>query len=286
MLESEIETTPENVAVTAMTKLPNEIYQQTLLEVIKDKCEFADSDNKIVIEAGSGKGDNYIGVLYRVIVSNDEDEFNVIAKLPPANFARREQFFARPCFLRESQFYDELYPMFKKFQEDKGIVVNNEGFYEVPECYKSLTDDQNEGLFMEDVKVTKFLMFDRFQNVTFDHVRIVMETLGKYHAISLAMKDQKPELIAPYKDLQDILMQREGDVAMTTWFNMLKVQALDSLKGEENPDIVARATKVIEQDFFQLVKSCIDGKASEPYTVVAHGDCWNNNIMFRYEVSK
>ena len=164
--------------------------------------------------------------------------------------------------------------MFKKFQEEKGIVVNNEGFYEVAECYKSLTDDQNEGLFLEDVRVTKFHMFNRFQDVTFDQVSIVMKTLGKFHAISLAMKDQKPELLKPYKDLQDILMQREGDVAMTTWFDMLKVQAFESLKAEKDQDIVERATKVLNEDFFHLVKSCIDGKASEPYTVVAHGDCW------------
>ncbi|CAO1394910.1 unnamed protein product [Diamesa serratosioi] len=266
-----------------MTELPNEFYQQTLKDIIKEKCNFADSDYKINIEAGSAKGDNYIGVLYRVTVTNEKDEFNVIVKLPPANLARREQFFARPCFLRESQFYDDLYPMFKKFQEDKGIVVKNDGFYEVAECYKSLTDDQNEGLFLEDVKVTNFLMFDRFQDATFAHVSIVMKALGKYHAISLAMKDQNPELIAPYKDLEDILMQREGDIPMTSWFDMLKVQALETLKEEKNPDIVERTKKVIDQDFFHLVKSCIDGKAAEPYSVVAHGDCWNNNIMFRYE---
>ncbi|CAO1379873.1 unnamed protein product [Diamesa tonsa] len=266
-----------------MTELPNELYQQTLLDIIKDKCDFAESDYKINIEAGSAKGDNYIGVLYRATISNDKDDkFNVIVKLPPANFARREQFFARPCFLRESQFYDDLYPMFKKFQEDKGIV-KTDGFYEVPECYKSLTDDQNEGLFLEDVRVTKFHMFDRFQDTTFDHVKTVMKTLGKYHAISLAIKDQQPEFIEPFKGLEDILLQREGDIPMTTWFDMLKVQALESLKEEKNQDIVDRARKVIDQDFFQLMKSCIDGKASEPYSVVAHGDCWNNNIMFRYE---
>lgn len=273
MEESGIETTA-NVAAK-MTELPTELYQQTLLDIIKDKCDFADSDYKINIEAGSAKGDNYIGVLYRATVSNDkDDELNVIVKLPPANFARREQFFARPCFLRESQFYDDLYPMFKKFQEEKGIVVKNDGFYEVPECYKSLTDDQNEGLFLEDVRVTKFHMFDRFQNTTFEHVSIVMKTLAKYHAISLAIKDQKPELLTPYKGLEDILMQREGDIAMTTWFDMLRAQALDSLKEEKDQDIVARAKKVIDQDFFQLVKPCIDGKESEPYSVVAHGDCW------------
>ena len=277
MVESGIEKTSETVAnddKTTMTELPNELYQQTLKDIIKDKCAFADSDYKINIEAGSSKGDNYIGVLYRAIISNDKDEFNVIVKLPPASIARREQFFARPCFLRESKFYDELYPMYKKFQEDKGIVVNNEGFYEVAECYKSLTEDQNEALFMEDVKVTNFFMFDRFQDVTFAHVSTVMKALGKFHAISLAMKDQNPELIAPYKDLQDILMSRDGDIPMTTWFDMLKVQALDTLKTETNQDIVERTKKVIDQDFFHLLNSCIDGKASEPYTVVAHGDCW------------
>ena len=70
MVESGIETTSEidANATTTMIELPNELYQQTLMNIIKDKCDFSDSNYKINIEAGSAKGDNYIGVLYRATV--------------------------------------------------------------------------------------------------------------------------------------------------------------------------------------------------------------------------
>jgi hypothetical protein len=33
-----------------------------------------------------------------------------------------------------------------------------------------------------------------------------------------------------------------------------------------------------------MIGENIDGAAAEPYSVICHGDCWNNNIMYRYEV--
>lgn len=272
-----------------LAELPGDIYRKTLLDIIENNCRTPIGDCKITIDAASSKGDNYIGVVRSVNVKEtDGKEMNVVIKLPPPNAARREQFFARPCFLRESEFYDVVYPIYRKFQEEKGIPVGKDmdGFYQIPVCYKTLTNDNFEGLFLEDLKVTGFEMFDRFKEVTADHVNLVMEVLGRFHAISFAIKDQKPELIESYKGLVDIFLQRnlESREQIVLFFNQLKKQAIDTLNDHENEDLKSRSMKVMNMDFYELLESCIGGALAEPYAVIAHGDCWNNNIMFRYEV--
>lgn len=143
------------------------------------------------IEKGSNAGDNFIGVVFRIVAkrtttqSNKSDnELQIILKIPPQNPARREQFFARTSFVREALVYDEILPLFMNYQQSKGICAA-EGFYEVPECYASIMTEYEEALFFEDLKASGFEMFDRHKSVTFEHVRLVMETLGKFHAISM-----------------------------------------------------------------------------------------------------
>lgn len=100
-------------------ELPTEQSKIVLKEIIEN--ELGTKDYDFTISKGSNVGDNYIGVIYRVLAtrknnnnkSDDADKIYIIIKLPPNNHARREQFFARPCFIREAWIYDEVYIFIK-----------------------------------------------------------------------------------------------------------------------------------------------------------------------------
>lgn len=268
-------------------ELPNQQYQTALNEIIKNNFESPIEDLKVEIAAGSAKGDNYSGILYRISVDDSKGkQLKVIVKIPPTSPARREQFFSRPTFIRESLFYNDIYPMFKQFQEDKGINVKEDGFHQVPVCYKALDEEFSEGIFLEDLRISGFDMFDRFKETTADHVNLVMKTLGKFHAISLAMKERKPELFNPFRDIVDIFFSKDEASldSIRVWYDMPKKQAIEALESLKNPDLINKAKKVLDIDFLELMKTCIFGSLAEPYAVLCHGDCWNNNIMFRNQV--
>lgn len=272
---------------SAINELPGKIYQETLKEMIKKNLNTSYEQCSIAITAGSNKGDNYLGILYRVSIKDTKgNDLNVIIKLPPANAARREQFFARPSFLRESEFYETIYPMFRRFQEEKGINVKDDGFYQVPFCYESLTEDLSEGLFLEDLKASGFEMFDRLKDVTADHVNRLMESLGKFHALSLAIKDQKPESITILKEMKDVLLNRDDTFKeqMKSFLEISRNQVSDIINENANKDLKQKAHEHLDRDTFEIRKECIDGTSVEPYAVLCHGDCWNNNFMYRYEV--
>lgn len=95
-------------------ELPTESSRYHLNEVVES---ILDTDNfNLKLSMGSSIGDNYIGVVYRVVATthrNNGTDLSVIVKLPPQNAARREQFFARPTFIREIWIYDEVIFLFQ-----------------------------------------------------------------------------------------------------------------------------------------------------------------------------
>uniref|UniRef100_T1GYE2 Uncharacterized protein n=1 Tax=Megaselia scalaris TaxID=36166 RepID=T1GYE2_MEGSC len=153
--------------------------KEAFAEIIKHKV--SSHDYSVKIESGSSKGDNYIGVVYRAIVESPKDakdnekrdNFSVIVKVPPQNPIRRKQFFARPCFLREALAYDEILPILKEFQSIRNIKMEDT-FYEYPECYKTLTEDYHEAVFLRDLRMDKFFMLNRFEEITIDYVLLVV----------------------------------------------------------------------------------------------------------------
>ncbi|CRK87815.1 CLUMA_CG001603, isoform A [Clunio marinus] len=271
---------------SGISVLPSEVYRNVLKEIIKKQLKSSADNCEIIIEAASAKGDNYVGILYRAEVTNSSgNKTKIIIKIPPQNAARREQFSAGPIFLREILFYNELYPLFKKFQEDKGIDVNKEGFYQVPECLRTSNDDQHEALYLEDLKESGFDMFDRFKDVTLDHVSRVMESLGKFHAISFAIKDQHPELIEKYKPMKEIFKEFE-EASKGKWdgyFAEVVRKAIETLDDHPNEKLKDHVRNTLNDKFMDIFMDDVDGASAEPYTVICHGDCWNNNIMYRYE---
>lgn len=269
-------------------KLPVESSQELLEQLVRS--ELNSDDVTIALAAGSNKGDNYIGVVFRAQAEcrRTGKKLNVIVKLPPQNEARRNQFFARPSFEREITFYTEIYPMMAELQREKGINLaadeGSEAFSQIPHCYRTCLVEFEEAILMDDLKDLGFEMFDRHQEQKFEHFELMMKTLGRFHALSFALKDQHPERIAPYKDMVELFTTREDDASMEQWFSMLITRTMETLDQESEPEVYEKTKKALDGRFMEMVKELTTGKLAEPYAVICHGDCWNNNMLFKHEV--
>ncbi|KAG5671600.1 hypothetical protein PVAND_001793 [Polypedilum vanderplanki] len=269
-------------------KLPCEVYEKVLQEIIEKELNLLPEDCIKEYAAGSAKGDNYLGIVYRINVKSKKDKnsfLNVIAKLPPQNASRREQFSANFCFLRECQFYDIIVPMYKEFQIEKGINVETDGFHHTAKCYKTFNEEPTEGIFLEDLKPLNFEMFDRLKEVTKDQVFLVMKTLAKLHAISFAIQDQKPDKIKDFTEMIDFFTHQcyKDNSGMKLWFEKLMKQGLDVLRKSKNPDLIKRVENALQNNLELVVRECTNSKEIFPYAAISHGDCWNNNIMYKYD---
>lgn len=258
-----------------ITQLPNETYELALKEIIRNNLGIGDDEEyEIEYSAGSKKGDNYIGIVYRIEVRSKKDEnvkLNLIAKLPPQEQARREQFGTRFAFLRESLFYDQVAKIYEKFQVEKGIDVKTEGFYEFPYCFKSMTDEPNEAFFFEDLKASGFEMYDRLKNLSKEHVLISLKAIAKMHALFFAIKDQQPEQIADLRNIRDIFLERRNEPNMSIWFDSMKTKARASID-QCDDELKEKVDDLFKSEFFDLFAESISAEDAEPYTIVCHGD--------------
>lgn len=59
-------------------------------------------------------------------------------------------------------------------------------FTEYPICYRTITTEPTESLFFEDMNLTEFMMIDK-DELTTEHILLVMKTMAKFHAISFAV---------------------------------------------------------------------------------------------------
>jgi hypothetical protein len=100
------------------------------------------------------------------------------------------------------------------------------------------------------------------------------------------LQDQKPSLIKPYTELVDIFVQRDKDPNLTMWLESMKDRALAVIDSDPDKDLVQRSKDSLKEPGFVEMQHLVKPDNAEPYAVVTHGDCWNNNMMFKNEVIK
>ncbi|XP_053657727.1 uncharacterized oxidoreductase dhs-27-like [Anopheles marshallii] len=237
-------------------------------------------------QSGSGcnVGDGFAGDLVKVSIRETGRELVVLCKLLPENEIRKQQ--GVPLFDRESEAYVQILPLLLKFQREKNLPEGLPRFNNVPRCYyaKTTVDKMESVIIMEDLRLQAFRMWDKANPVDFEHARLLMITLGRLHALSFAMKDQRPDEFAQCREFTDPMTTMLALDPKNTFEKMTSSmcrRAIDTL--EKHDTFRRRKLEQIQDRIVQEITACVDGKAAEPYAIIGHGDCWSNNMMFQYQ---
>lgn len=225
---------------------------------------------------------DWISINYKVVISGKINKkifkklLNV--KVPSNNKEIREnsiKFFQREIFV-----FNKIFPAFTKFQNDSGIT--EEGFFAFPKCYLAKFDEENEEIFIitKDVRSEGFTNINTFTPNDLQHARCFLEELGRFHAVSLMMKEKQPEMFNEFKDLNDSIGELEQE-QMKALSDKNCSRALEQLHANEE-DAIYRL-KQLSENIFGEIKKCTNRGLAEPYTVINHGDCSADNILFRYK---
>ncbi|XP_049549315.1 uncharacterized protein LOC125960146 [Anopheles darlingi] len=222
--------------------------------------------------------DGFVSFVFKAIINGDDREFTLWCKVPPNDDPRSLELFKRECF-----FYREILHGFYDFQSEKGVLEeSDEGFFATPRCYLAHCDtskpDEPEALIMlEYNEAYEKWDWDKLEPINVEHTKLVMQQLGRLHALSFAIKEQRPELFTAYKRSNDVLVEKN--------------ELLTLLKESFDRAIVTMKTRFeVEQDkilavkdaVFESLKACCDPVKAEPYCVVTHGDCWINNLIYSH----
>lgn len=143
--------------------------------------------------------------------------------------------------------------------------------------------DGNEMLIFENLNSKGYRVWDRRLQLTPDHVRLVCATLGHFHAISFAMRDQQPQVFQNLtKAFSDMFLKFVCSYGFLKTILYRLGNARSALDPKANPVAVKKLEKFYAglEGFFNEIKESVD-----EYSVILHGDNWVTNMLFKYEVN-
>ncbi|XP_050296555.1 uncharacterized protein LOC126736306 [Anthonomus grandis grandis] len=253
--------------------------QEKLIRSASEKCGI--THYNINAEAGSTKGDNYLGIIYKITVTGNGGNkvLHLILKSAHTSEHFRKEILLNKVFEREAYMYETAIASLQKFQEKYDL---SQPFTGVAKFYGSNLEDNNEALLMENLKEYGYSLWDRMKPMDDTHVKAVFKEYAKFHAASMAFKAKEP------KEFERVTRVIEKNVfEMNEAFNteekmegFLKSYLTVGAAAAEGNE---KATAILEKMRKNIKQTMEDAKnRNKENFVILHGDCWCNNILFKY----
>lgn len=260
-------------------------YITDLLDGIALKEGF--SNYKFETEPGSKHGENFLGQVTAIKLTGDREKcgeiftetLHLMCKTTATNKHQINAFRLMHAFEREVFIYSRVLPLFAEFQREKGLSAD-ESFLSYPKVYATLVDKANErcALIMEDLRPKHFVMWPRQEPVTLEHEKLIMTLMGRFHGISFALKDQRPEIFVEFEALDDIFLEMMTNGHANNMFGHSIERAIEVSENENHRNVL----KKLQQNYYELYKSFFSKETIGKWGIVNHGDCWINNVLFQY----
>lgn len=264
--------------------LNNSFFEKAL------KNEFSPKDLKVFqaeVKAATVPGDNYASRIFRckltVKIGRDEAKENaktmsVLVKIISSGVLGEalKKFLA---FEKESEMLSKTVPALTSILRKAYPEQPNMG----AACYY-FQGPPNHLIVMEDLKVNNFQTASRFEGLDLNHSTLVLESLGKFHAASLLLKENDPNALKSFTNSiwsgsnSDMMKQflcttiKFISEDIVTWKNYEKTEHYSQKFRNLGTDVVERILNLMKINDDKL-------------NVLLHGDSWVNNFMFRYDSS-
>ncbi|XP_043259133.1 uncharacterized protein LOC122401206 [Colletes gigas] len=203
---------------------------------------------------------------------SETKNINFFTKTPPPLTSPQYDFLQEyGSFRKEVALYTTVFPE----------VLHGPEFRCIPECFLGL---ENDVIVLEDMANSGYEMTDKFKPFDFEHCKILMKTLAKFHAKSFIFEEvyQKnlhdefshcmQETLWPLKDGRAKSM---FDAAVKGIVSM--IDAIPELNEDQKKEF---RTKMIDLSTGHAGKLL---PSSKHKNVLCHGDLWANNILFKYD---
>lgn len=253
--------------------IDNEFLEQVLGTSLEDEIKVEDYQ----VTAAVGAGDNYLSILYKTAVqfrtsgSDEQQERHLMIKGEPTSKILLEMIEDMGVFRKEITMYGQCLPAMHKalreyFPEDTPYVA--------PDSYKCYRENT---LVMEDLGESGYKMANRQNQLDFDHCAATLRTLARFHALSVKVKEEDPELIESVTSEFYVEENREKMAQFLEAVFPVLAQVVEKW-GDR-----ARFAPFL-RDFGEFIweKLIYLVRKSENFNVLNHGDMWVNNIMFKY----
>lgn len=255
--------------------MANRILPKYIYEILEQICkDNGFRDYTIHEKSGSQTGDGFSSKIISINISENNSEkqqLDIVCKVAPFDKKQREQLHSDNIFNREATFYNKVMPTFEAFQIEKNLSKEDQ-FQAYPKCYAAIADNENEqyAIILEDLRSKGFRMWNKARVLPIESVQLAMRELGKFHGISIAMKDQKPDEFMEFQKITDICRKfvKEMEV-FAGMFDASFDRAIKFLNREDHKSIM-RHIKEYKFEYFDYLLS-----GNSRFSVISHGIFFN-----------
>ena len=266
------------------TELPeclNTTFVKNLLQ--KKNIDENISVTSLEVKSAVPAGENFLGILQRLKVTykcgdnTDIKTFSLVIKSQPSCELTRQFIDEIKAFQTEMHVYKTILPAMYQIGEER----MPEDFICLPRLTPEFIDCPQKDIFvLEDLASKGYVMKQRRYLFDLDHTKAVVQALARFHAMSYALYLRNPSVFEnvqenQFTDAPDRL-KSEKDFSVYR-INML-VEEFKKWPGYEH--YIEKLSKVTENLINEVAEIVKPIKNS--ISVLNHGDCWVNNILFRH----
>jgi hypothetical protein len=175
--------------------------EKVLRDIVTTKSGLSDVQvKKIDMGTASKKGDSYLSDICRFTLEatgknkkgqEETVSIPVIVKFLLKNLGRRKTYRSAEFFKNEAIFYEKVWAPMQKFQESAGI---KDKFDNIPQLLAAYIDGSNDFVALQDVSPEGYKGAERGAGLDYVTTVAILKVLAGFHAVSLAFKDQQPEI--------------------------------------------------------------------------------------------
>lgn len=207
-----------------------------------------------------------------------EFDVHLIIKSSPKSIGRRKTFRSADFFRNEINFYNIVLKGFQEFQAVKKDAKYP--FNEIANCMSTYLDGENDFLALENLNTYGYHTTSRQESMNIHVCRLIMQTLGRFHALSFVMKDQSPKM---FGELSAVLEETYYANRLKPWYNdFINIQidvALDAVAKIYGGTVIEERAKKFLTDGSLYDKMTKLTHTRNRFSVISHGDCWTPNFL-------
>ncbi|CAH2058366.1 unnamed protein product, partial [Iphiclides podalirius] len=261
--------------------LTNEKLSKSLSDWFKDSVTFTHWE----YVSDTGKGDSYLSEVIRIrvhgVATNGTDKhIQVVLKTIPKNVCRRLTFRSDEFFKNEIAFYERVLPVLLDFQ---ATWNPKEPFDKYTRLFLAHCDGVNDVICLEDATLENYGSYAlRQEGIDLDHCDVTVKTLAQYHALSFALKDQRPE---QFSDIREEIFETYYHARLWDWYGRfwrrISGIAVDAVENEYPNTVYLEKVKqfAVPERYGDMIAAAKDST----HGVISHGDCWTNNFLYKYQ---
>ncbi|CAL1685860.1 unnamed protein product [Lasius platythorax] len=231
----------------------------------------------IISKPATNKGDNYSSDMVRVIVEYSRDQSgrkitekkSIIVKIAPTQGIRKDIIVQLRIFNTEMLMMMDTLDKMNKLLEPK-YRLSGKGMY--------VQRDNPTLLVIEDLAPLGFRMACRQAGLDLPHCILAIRGLARFHATSVAVCEKEPNQKQMFSRG---IFSSEHPPEMSEFFVLsIKHLAKEMANWPEFKKYSEKVAKLADHIYKVGIEAC---KFSEDdFNVINHGDCWVNNMMFKY----